>query len=86
MLFFGGCPAGTRLSLDTARIHYEEITCRGSYHHRPAAVSEALALLARRGLAVDLLLSREMPLEQLEEALRSMMRRETLKVAIRPAV
>lgn len=86
VLFFGGCPAGTRLSLDTARIHYEEITCRGSYHHRPAAVSEALALLARRGLAVDLLLSREMPLEQLEEALRSMMRRETLKVAIRPAV
>lgn len=86
VLFFGGCPPGTRLPLDTSRIHYDEITCRGSYHHRPATVSKALELLARRSLAVDLLLSREMPLEQIEEALRSMMRRETLKVAIRPAV
>jgi len=85
VLFFGGCPAGTRLSLDTARVHYDEIACRGSYHHRPATASRALELLARHGLAVDLLLSREMPLAQTEEALRSMMRRETLKVVIRPA-
>ena len=85
VLFFGGCPAGTRISLDTARIHYDEIVFRGSYHHRPATASRALDLLARQGLAVDLLLSREMPLEQTEEALRSMRRRDSLKVVIRPA-
>lgn len=83
-LFFGGCPAGTRFSLDTERIHYDEITCRGAYHHRPATASRALELLSRHSLAVELLLSREMSLERTEEALRSMMRREAFKVAIRP--
>jgi L-iditol 2-dehydrogenase len=85
VLFFGGCPAGTRLSLDTARIHYDEVTCRGSYHHRPATACRALELLVLEALDVDLLLSSEMSLEHTEEALRSMMRREALKVVIRPS-
>lgn len=84
VLFFGGCPPGTRVSMDTGRIHYDEIVLRGAYHHRPATVARALDLLARRELDVDLLLSREMPLSQTEEALRSMMRRDSFKVVIRP--
>jgi L-iditol 2-dehydrogenase len=84
VLFYGGCPPGTRLCLDTTRIHYDEIVFRGTYHHRPATAARALDLLTERNLAVDLLLSREMPLEQTAEALRSMMRRESLKVVIRP--
>jgi L-iditol 2-dehydrogenase len=84
VLFFGGCPAGTRVSLDTGRIHYDEIVFRGSYHHRPATVARALDMLTRRELDVDLLLTRELPLSQTEEALRSMMRRDSLKVVIRP--
>jgi L-iditol 2-dehydrogenase len=84
VLFFGGCPPGTRLSLDTARVHYDEIVVRGAYHHRPATVTRALDVLARHCLPVDLLLSCEMPLERTAEALRSMLRRESLKVVLRP--
>src|SRR6185437_6740375 len=33
--FFGGCPAGTRVGLDTQLLHYSDITCRASFHHTP---------------------------------------------------
>ena len=85
VLFFGGCPPGSELALDTGRIHYDEITLKGTYHHRPAAATKALDLLAERALNVDLVLSREMPLEETEQALRSMARRQSLKVVLRPA-
>ena len=43
---FGGCPAGSAVSVDTHRIHYEELTLRGTFHHTPAAIRTALALIA----------------------------------------
>lgn len=82
--FFGGCPPGTRVSLDTAQIHYNEITIKGAYHHRPATVSRALDMLSRNTLDPRPLLSAEVPLDGLEGALRSMMAKEALKVVVRP--
>ena len=82
--FFGGCPPGTQISLDTALVHYNELTIMGAYHHRPATVSQALDLLSRKAIDPRPLLSAEAPLEDLEKALRSMMAKEALKVVIRP--
>ena len=81
---FGGCPPGTRISLDTALVHYNELTIKGAYHHRPATVSQALDMLTRKTLDPRPLLSAEVPLEGLEKALRSMMAKEALKVVVRP--
>lgn len=81
---FGGHPPGTRIPLDTALVHYNELTVKGSYHHRPATVVQALDMLNRTTLDPRPLLSTEMPLEKLEEALRSMMSKQALKVVIRP--
>ena len=81
---FGGCPPGTNVPLDTHRLHYSEITVKSAYHHRPATFARALALLAGGTLHPRALLSAERPLEELEAALRSMRRREALKVVIRP--
>ena len=81
---FGGCPPGTRISLDTALVHYNELTIMGAYHHRPATVSQALDMLTRKTLDPRPLLSGEVPLEGLEKALRSMMAKEALKVVVRP--
>ena len=81
---FGGCPPGTRISLDTALVHYNELTIKGTYHHRPATVSQALDMLTRKTLDPRPLLSGEVPLEGLEKALRSMMAKEALKVVVRP--
>jgi L-iditol 2-dehydrogenase len=84
VLLFGGCRPGTVIPLDTHRLHYLEIAVKGAYHHRPATFQRALDLLASGRIRAAELLSAERPLEELEGALRSMMRKEALKVVIRP--
>lgn len=46
VVVFGGLPSGTEVELDSYRIHYEELTIRGAFHHTPATVRAALAFLA----------------------------------------
>ncbi len=43
--FFGGCAAGTKVELDTNRLHYSSITLRASFHHTPAAARRAFDLI-----------------------------------------
>lgn len=40
--FFGGCPAGTTVMLDTGLIHYSSLTLLASFHHTPGSIREAL--------------------------------------------
>jgi L-iditol 2-dehydrogenase len=42
VLFFGGRP----LEVDTFRLHYEELTLQGAFHHTPRTIRAALAFLA----------------------------------------
>jgi L-iditol 2-dehydrogenase len=44
--FFGGCPNDSRVHLDTALLHYSEITCKASFHHTPAYIRKALDLVS----------------------------------------
>jgi len=81
---FGGCAPGTTLELDCHRVHYEELTVMGAYHHRPADFRAALALLEAGELKTKLLLSAQRPLEELDEALADMIERRAVKVVIRP--
>lgn len=80
---FGGCAPGSRVLLDTHLVHYNELTLKGVYHHRPATIVAALDMLADPGFKADLLLTGERPIEEVEEALRSMMRKQALKVVIK---
>ena len=73
---------GKSIPLDTHLLHYSEITVKGVYHHRPETVRRALTLLSDPSFKADPLLSCERPIEMVEDALRSMMRKETLKVVI----
>jgi L-iditol 2-dehydrogenase len=43
--FFGGPPSGTRVTLDTNRLHYGDITLKASFHHTPAACQTAFELI-----------------------------------------
>jgi len=45
VVMVGGCPPGD-VALPAARIHYDEVDVVGAFHHRPAEVDEALALLS----------------------------------------
>ena len=40
--FFGGCPAGTTVTLDTTLLHYSNLTLLASFHHTPRTIRRAL--------------------------------------------
>jgi L-iditol 2-dehydrogenase len=43
--FFGGPPSGTKVQLDTNRLHYGDITLKASFHHTPATCRMAFGLV-----------------------------------------
>jgi L-iditol 2-dehydrogenase len=81
---FGGCKSGTSCQVDTRRLHYEELDIIGVFHHTPRYVRTALDLIDNRQIDVDALITHEMPLERLQEALRLVDRGDALRVAITP--
>lgn len=82
--FFGGCPKGTKIELDTFQAHYQELRTVGVFHHSPAYIQEALDLISSGTISVDNLITNTMPLEELETALTMSMRGEALKICILP--
>ena len=66
---FGGCARGTAFSVPTARVHYEEVTLLGTYHHAPRYLARALAVLAAGEHPWATLLSAEVTLDELPERL-----------------
>jgi len=43
--FFGGCPSGAHVSLDTSLIHYSNLSLLASFHHTPRTIRRALELI-----------------------------------------
>jgi len=43
--FFGGCPSGTTIALDTTLIHYSNLTLLASFHHTPRTIRRALEFI-----------------------------------------
>jgi L-iditol 2-dehydrogenase len=84
VVFFGGCPSGSKIDLDTHRVHYDELTIKGSFHHTPRTVKKALDLLAFGVVKAKPLITHELPLERLEEGLLMMKEGRAVKVAILP--
>ncbi|MBM4441976.1 MAG: alcohol dehydrogenase catalytic domain-containing protein [Candidatus Rokubacteria bacterium] len=84
VLFFGGCAPGTSIQLDTRRVHYEELTLVGAFHHTPDLIRQAVDLLSGGAVEPDGLLTHRMTLEDVPAALELMTRGEALKVLIEP--
>jgi L-iditol 2-dehydrogenase len=83
--FFGGCAAGTKVSLDTDRLHYSEVTLKATFHHTPEAVQKAFALIAEKKIRGTDYITGEAPLSSLQSVLRHMMNRNgDIKTAIIP--
>ncbi len=82
---FGGCPAGTAISIDTGRLHYDALTVLGSFHHTPRAIRTALDLLAAERIPWQTLVQREISLAEFAEALPHLVRGGgPLKAAVIP--
>ncbi len=84
--FFGGCPKGTIVELDTYQMHYAQTKLVGTFHHSPKYIQEALHLLASKQIDLSDLISHELPLSDLERALEMMLSGEAMKVLIKNPV
>jgi len=83
--FFGGCPNDSKVNLDTALLHYSEITCKASFHHTPAYIQKALDLVCAGHITAGFFVNREEPLANLLEVMRHLMSHNGhLKTAIVP--
>jgi len=83
-VLFGGAASGTRFTIDTARFHYGELTVKGVFHLTPKHVEQALKLIITHGIDTGILISHEMPLEKVTDALQLMGSGQSMKIAIIP--
>jgi L-iditol 2-dehydrogenase len=83
--FFGGCAAGTKVEIDTDRLHYNDITLKASFHHTPAACRKAFDLLASGRFKCSEYITGRAQLSELETVLRRHKDRSNdIKTAIIP--
>jgi L-iditol 2-dehydrogenase len=83
--FFGGCASGTKVQLDTGRLHYSEITLKATFHHTPESVRKAFALIVEKKLRGTDYITGKAPLSRLQQVLKHMQNRNgDIKTAIIP--
>ncbi|HEY6351778.1 MAG TPA: zinc-binding dehydrogenase [Candidatus Angelobacter sp.] len=83
--FFGGCATGTKVELDTNRLHYSELTLKSTFHHTPESVRKAFTLIAEKKIKSTDYVTGEAPLSKLKQVLQQMLERgNQIKTAIIP--
>src|SRR5205823_8853753 len=83
VLFFSGLERGASLAVDAYRLHYEELTLRGAFHHTPATVRAALDFLASGAYPWERLITHRITLDELP-SLFADPPRDLLKAAVIP--
>ncbi len=81
---FGGCKSGTKVNIDTKRIHYDEVKIISAFHHTPQYFREALELIANGHVDVTKLITKKMSLSEAKEAIMTHERGEAIKVLLTP--
>ncbi len=79
---FGGCAAGSKAEVDAHRIHYNEITLFGVFHHRPNHVRQAIELLSQGAMPPALLIDRQISLEEVVPFFAANREANALKAAV----
>lgn len=84
--FFGGCPTGARVGLDTGLLHYSEITCKASFHFTPAHVRRSLEWIAEGAVDARHIVNHDQSLDALPQVLYDLAHRRNgqIKTAIIP--
>ena len=84
---FGGPPSGTRVSFDTNRLHYSDITLKASFHHTPDTCRRAFDLIISGALQAQDFITATSNLGDVPEVFRRMLvRSETRMLDIKTAV
>lgn len=83
IVLFGGVKKGLKVTYDTYKLHYEELTIKGVFHFTPQDVKEAYRLL-RDTISVTPLISGSFSLKELPIALKRLSEGNGIKYAIIP--
>jgi L-iditol 2-dehydrogenase len=70
--FFGGCPGGTSVRLDTGRMHYSSISTVASFHHTPRTIRRALEFIETGIIRAADFVDGECALDELPSLFRQM--------------
>jgi len=70
--FFGGCPSGTTVTLDTTLIHYSDLTLLASFHHTPRTIRRALEFIEAGVIKSEDFVNGECELSGLPQLLKAM--------------
>ncbi len=81
---YGGCAAGTQVSFDSYRLHYEELQLFGVFHHTPATFKKAVEYLSQGKISPAGLIVGEFPLSEILQVFRKGEKSNPLKLAIIP--
>ena len=83
--FFGGCPSGSEVGVNTDLLHYSELTLKASFHHTPALVRKAVEAVSSGYVTARDFVNRVEPLTNLLEVMQHLMSHNGhLKTAIIP--
>jgi L-iditol 2-dehydrogenase len=85
VVLFGGCPSGTRVSFDTGRLHYDQITLVSPFHFTPRDVRKAHRLLTERRIDGRPLISGTYTFPELHQVLALLQQGQGIKYALVPA-
>lgn len=80
---FGGCPGGSTITLDTRRLHYDEIKLVSSFHHTPHHFKSALELLSTAKIDPRPLITDMLPMARFEDALQQVEAGQAMKIALK---
>ena len=84
VILFGGCKSGTKVTYDTGKFHYDEITLKGIFHFTPSDVKKAYKLLCKGRIGISRLISGSYPLSQIQKAFDKLSKGTGIKYAIIP--
>jgi L-iditol 2-dehydrogenase len=87
--FFGGPASGTKVHLDTNRLHYGDITLKASFHHTPATCRTAFELVTSHRFKCAEYITERVGLNDVPAVFARMMNRnggaQEIKTAVFPA-
>jgi L-iditol 2-dehydrogenase len=81
---FAGPPSGTKVTVDTNRMHYDSLTLLATFHLTPSTARRSFDMLASGKIDIDQILTTKMRLEEAEKALLMMKEGKALKIALTP--
>ena len=82
---FASLPVGKNiLSMDSRKIHYNEINVVGASDSTAAQVTKAVELISKESFPSDSLASHILGIEEIEKAISIMTKREGMRVVLKP--